>query len=99
MNKKRKINYTANVIKWFDKLNGNTYHSISIARHDDGEILKCGFTYGYGEQYKQTALEKMKEKNWIKMDNIFKYEYENNYPILWVVSHGLKRECVSNGKN
>ena len=28
----------------------------------------------------------------------FDYERENNYPILWTVSDGLKRECVANGK-
>ena len=26
------------------------------------------------------------------------YERENNYPILWAASNGLKRECIANGQ-
>lgn len=40
--------------KWFDKINGNTYHSVVV--YEDG--IKIGynnFCYGYGGQYLQTA--------------------------------------------
>jgi hypothetical protein len=26
------------------------------------------------------------------------YERENNYPILWNIRDGLKRECIANGE-
>ena len=26
------------------------------------------------------------------------YERENEYPIYWIVNYGLKRECISNGR-
>lgn len=41
--------------RWFDRVNGNTYHSSSI--YVDGEFwdkIKC--TYGYGDHYIQSAL-------------------------------------------
>lgn len=92
--------FTCNVIKWFDKLNGNTYHSVRITRHKDGKIIVCPFEYGYGEQYKYTALNAMVKNKWINPQyegQIYLYERENNYPIIWIVTDGLKRDCISNG--
>jgi hypothetical protein len=41
--------------KWFEKVNGNTYHSCEV--YIDNKLIKrVPFTYGYGEQYLQTAL-------------------------------------------
>ena len=94
----RKIKFIAEAVKWFDKVNGNTYHSVKITRCRDNAVICVPFQYGYGEQYRTTALEKMKETGWIKAKNIYSYERENNYPIKWMVIHGLKRECVNNGK-
>jgi len=105
--KERKIKFTAIAKKWHDKVNGNTYHSVRIIRNKDGKILACPFQYGYGDQYQQTALAAMCKAGWIPkiygerfpsgVDNLFAYERENNYPILWTVSEGLKRDCVANG--
>ena len=81
---------------------GNTYHSVRIIRHKDNKVLYCPFTYGYGEQYQQTALDTMLENGWLpkkyNKKNIWYYERENNYPVYWDVVEGLKRDCVSNGK-
>lgn len=42
--------------RWFQRLYGNTYHSVRI--WIDGElVLYSGETYGYGDQYLQTAFE------------------------------------------
>ena len=97
---KRQIKYICNAAKWFDKVNGNTYHSVRITRCSDGEVIAHGWTYGYGEAYKQTALEIMRDKGWIvgTYDELYRFERNNNYPIEWVVSHGLKREMVANGR-
>ena len=99
----RKIKYVANVVKWFDKVNGNTYHSVRITRCRDGKVLACSWRYGYGEQYKQTALEAMAEAKWLPVkyrtdSSTFIYEMEKKYPILWEVRQGLKREMVANGE-
>ena len=100
---KRVIKFTVTAIKWFDRINGNTYHSVRCARHSDGAVCVGPFEYGYGESYKQTALRVMAENKWLPVkyrdiDTQFRYERENNYPILWMVSDGLKRDCIANGQ-
>jgi len=104
MAKQRKIKFTVIVKKWFDKVNGNTYHSVRCIRHKDAAVIVGPIQYGYGSAYEQTALEAMAEAKWLPvkyrnlMDNSWMlYERENNYPILWEVSDGLKRDCVANG--
>lgn len=45
---------TIDAKKWRDRINGNTYHSVAV--HVDGKMVgMVPFTYGYGEQYIQTA--------------------------------------------
>lgn len=105
--------FTVIAKKWFDKVNGNTYHSVRCIRHKDNDIVVGQFQYGYGEHYKQTALEIMFEAGWFpkkyivdykhaskskQLESVFMYERENNYPILWTVSAELKRDCVANGE-
>ena len=99
--KERKIKFVCNAYRWFDKANGNTYHSVRVTRVKDGETIVHAWTYGYGDHYRQTALEIMSAKKFLPVkyrgENKYLYERENNYPIYWQVSDGLKRECVSNG--
>tara|TARA_Y100001973_G_scaffold85458_1_gene127492 strand:- start:1129 stop:1407 length:279 start_codon:yes stop_codon:yes gene_type:complete len=40
------------VKKYFDKVNGNTYHSVQF--EIDNKIYHSGKTYGYGRQYEET---------------------------------------------
>ena len=47
---------TVNGKRWFERTNGNTYHSVDV--YVDGELIgREPFTYGYGDGYKQTALD------------------------------------------
>ena len=109
----RVIKFTVIAKKWFDKVNGNTYHSVRCIRHKDNAIVVGQFQYGYGESYKQSALAVMYDAGWFKnyrqttspkkgyrytSASMFYFEREHNYPILWAVSPGLKRDCVANGK-
>ena len=98
---KTKKQFTAIAKRWFDKVNGNTYHSVRIIRHTDGETLYCPFQYGYGDQYCQTALAAMVEAGWLPKEynqgTAYSYERENDYPIIWEVADGLKRDCIANG--
>jgi len=49
-------NITISARRWFDKINGNTYHSVDV--YANGEhIGQEPFRYGYGEQYLDTAHE------------------------------------------
>ena len=97
-----KIKYNCNAVKWFEKVNGNTYHSVRVTRCKDGKVIVGEYQYGYGEHYRQTALEVMTTEKWLpkkyRNGNAYLYERENNYPIIWNVSEGLKRECKSNGE-
>ena len=96
----RKIMFIANGARWFDRLNGNTYHSVRVTNTETGETIYCPMQYGYGDHYRQTALEEMHNKGWIpgERENLWLFERENNYPIHWTVTDGLKRDCVRNGK-
>lgn len=103
----RVIKFTVIAKKWFDRVNGNTYHSVRCVRCRDNAVVVGQFQYGYGEHYKQTALSVMAEAKWLPKGYrdgsgdshaLFHYERENNYPILWIVSAGLKRDCIENGE-
>lgn len=44
--------------RWFDKKNGNTYHSVRVIMIDGSE--RCvSFEYGYGDAYLQTAAQQL----------------------------------------
>jgi len=42
--------------RWFQRTNGNTYHSVRIYR-DGALLVTLGPAYGYGDHYLQTAAE------------------------------------------
>ena len=104
----RKILFVAHGARWFDKVNGNTYHSVRVTRTDTGETIAAPFRYGYGDHYRLTALTLMLEHGWIPAKygerhanggtHVLSYERENDRPIHWTVSDGLKRDCVANGQ-
>lgn len=99
----RAILFVVNAIRWFDKVNGNTYHSVKITRvSDNAEIKTKGIVYGYGDHYRQTARELMLKAGWMPEkyndENDYLYERENNYPIYWDIKDGLKRDAINNIK-
>lgn len=40
--------------RWFERVNGNTYHSVEVYKGDK-LIERVPFQYGYGDGYMQTA--------------------------------------------
>ena len=100
--KTRKIKFAVNVVKWFDKINGNTYHSVNILDTRTGKryVLPQVYTYGYGDSYKQSTIDILLENKLIPAkykDNLYLYDRENNYPIEYNVINGLKRDMKRNG--
>lgn len=78
---KKEINIL--VKKWFDKINGNTYHNVQFEFNN--KLFFQGLTYGYGCQYEQTFEEIFKKafpKRNIKL-------YKTNYR---VIENCLKRD-------
>jgi hypothetical protein len=96
----REIKFIVNAVRWFDKSAGNTYHSVNIEEIETGKHYVSGkMVYGYEEHYKQTTLEIMTDNNLLpgyNKKNAYLYERENNYPIIWNVSDGLKRDMINN---
>ena len=46
--------------RWFERVNGNTYHSVSV--YVNNELVgRMPFAYGYGEQYIQSAFDILSE--------------------------------------
>jgi len=64
------VKYIVEGYKWFDKVNGNTYHSTCITDAKTNKLLFCsGIAYGYGDSWKDTAMNWLIEtKRWKKKD-------------------------------
>ncbi len=71
--------------RWFEKTNGNTYHSAEI--YVNGEFVhKIDFTYGYGDQYMYNAWTWLKKNGYING----KYSTDQSSPRIWCEHHGVK---------
>lgn len=53
--------------RWFQRGPGNTYHSVRIFK-DGAQIAYLPFSYGYGEQFLQTAIDWLKAHGHIPRD-------------------------------
>ena len=63
MNYKITDHYSIVVLKWYDKVNGNTYHNVKIKDHHGDNFISSGVVYGYGNQYLVTAAGLIKDYN------------------------------------
>lgn len=70
--------------RWFDKNYGNTYFSCAVWL-DDEKVCSTDFTYGYGEFYRQWAIEQLFDKGLIST----KYETDlrDDYNIKIIANH------------
>jgi hypothetical protein len=85
------IKYIANVFKWFDKVNGNTYHGINLYDLNNNLVLSTGLVYGYGEHYFQTLKEHL-----IKL-NLYEDKPLKEYIFFNVNENCLKRDLKKIG--
>jgi hypothetical protein len=75
-------NATITVIgrRWFERVNGNTYHSCEVYVNGE-EVGTVPFTYGYGNQWEYTGLDILKGK----------YKVPEDVSALWKLKdHGYK---------
>ena len=68
--------YIINGYRWFDKVNGNTYHTVTIDRVSDHKrIFESEYiVYGYGDQYKQTAYDELIKLKLVKESDRFNHD-------------------------
>jgi len=53
--------------RWFDKINGNTYHSTEV--YIDGKLVgRVPFAYGYGNQFYTTGKQILADKGFIEYE-------------------------------
>jgi hypothetical protein len=64
--------------RWFEKTNGNTYHSVEVYDSEGKLLVRVPFTYGYGDHYRQTALAEC-----IKLGLYSGEEEKNGSPKAW----------------
>lgn len=61
------ISIVVNGRKWFDKVNGNTYHSgtVIVTCSDGIKQFEIPYQYGYGDQYVYSAFDVLKREGLI----------------------------------
>lgn len=78
--------------RWFQKSYGNTYHSVEITDLNTGEFLvKISGVYGYGDQYRQTAIKWLEENRGVKYE-WSNYEYNKKHFFFNVVDVERERD-------
>jgi hypothetical protein len=96
--KTEELRFIVDARRWFDKKNGNTYHSVRVCDARTGApIVACGFRYGYGEQWRTTAKDSLIALGlWSKEDE-FNHE-KIRRAFYWTVADvNTMRECKEHG--
>ena len=84
--------------KWFDKINGNTYHTVQITKITPKEnkiIYESPYIcYGYGEQWKQTAYDELIKLKEVKKEDRYNHAKNLKRFIYSIEENCLKRELM-----
>ena len=85
--------YVITVARWYDKVNGNTYHNVKVRDLHALQDLTSGLTYGYGRQYLVTAANMIKAHNGDLNPDFEDVNYNDlSYCVLSVIQVNTKRE-------
>ncbi len=76
---------------WFDKINGNTYHAVKIEANAK-VICFIPITYGYENQYLETALKFLKNYGLVNEATNSIWQLREFADIYWVSYYTPKRE-------
>lgn len=81
--------------KWWDKVNGNTYHTARIMVNGV-TVGKTEFSYGYGDHYVQSAADWLEKNGYIKRERehqaLWQYCSDHNIHLEYSSAYYLKRE-------
>ena len=86
------IKYVIHAKTWRDKINGNTYHSATILNTKNNLMISSPFSYGYGNQFIQSASDVMLKYKWIDKP-LKSLDYLN---IHMIVENDCKKKDVEN---
>ena len=86
-NKEKRMHIHIEGRRWFEKLNGSTYHSVQVWV-DGKSVIVIPFSYGYGDGYIQTAHEALDD-----LGIVPRTKYSNEIPKL------LRRICEEQAIN
>lgn len=95
--KKKQTNrpkYLVEGYKWFDKVNGNTYHTVVITDLDTNETIYKSphIVYGYGDQYQHSAYDELKKIGLVKEEDRFNHELNRKRFIYRVIDVNRKKD-------
>ena len=87
------IRYIIEGRRWFDKINGNTYHTVFIVNTGTNkQIYESQVTYGYGDQYRHTAIDWLIANNYLKETDRFNHELMRDEFYFNVVDVSRKKD-------
>lgn len=76
---------------WFDKSGGNTYHAVSISANGKW-LFDIGRTYGYEDQYLNTALEYLKKFGLVSQEVRSVFDLRETVDLYTAFRYTLKKE-------
>jgi len=89
------IKYVIHAKEWRDKINGNSYHAVNVLNTQNNLMIASPITYGYGDQFLQTASEAMIKQGWIK-ERLKNLDFLQVHNII--EKNCTKKEVISHGK-
>ena len=80
--------------RWFDRVNGNTYHSVIITDLKSGkEVYRSPHAiYGYGDQWQHTGYDELKKLGLTKEEDRFNHELNHKRFIYRVTDVNRKKD-------
>ena len=83
--------------EWFDKINGNSYHTIKITNLKDNCVIyrSENIVYGYGSQYEQTAYDELIKLGLVKEEDRFNHDLNRQRFIFRKQENMLKRDILN----
>ena len=81
--------------RWFDKINGNTYHTASanvIFADGSDRSFSIQYQYGYGDQYLQSAWDAIKKAKLVTGEIPWQYCRDNKIKLITNVSDVARKK-------
>jgi len=83
--------------KWFDKINGNTYHSSNITViYNDKSVKEFynPFQYGYGDHYIYTSFQLLEKEKVLNLNSGSHWQYcqDNNIILYYSCAENCRKK-------